>query len=175
MEYGAQTGVSKGQLWTGRILSGLAAAFLLFDATIHILKPAPVIAGFTQLGFPVSVSVPLGVLELVFVILYLIPRTSVFGAILLTGYLGGAIAAQVRISAPLFSTILFPIYVALFGMICAVAIALGHDVNLVLAIPLYLIGTLMRVSIEERLLREMFGQAFDDYARRVKRFIPHVW
>jgi hypothetical protein len=115
MEYGAQTaGVSKGQLWTGRILSGLVVAFLLFDATIHILKPAPVIAGFTQLGFPVSVSVPLGVLELVFVILYLIPRTSVFGAILLTGYLGGAIAAQVRISAPLFSTILFPIYVALF-------------------------------------------------------------
>jgi hypothetical protein len=115
MEYGAQTaGVSNGQLWTGRILSGLVVAFLLFDATIHILKPAPVIAGFTQLGFPVSVSVPLGVLELVFVILYLIPRTSVFGAILLTGYLGGAIAAQVRISAPLFSTILFPIYVALF-------------------------------------------------------------
>ena len=115
MEYGAQTaGVSKGQLWTGRILSGLVVAFLLFDATIHILKPAPVIAGFTQLGFPVSVSVPLGVLELVFVILYLIPRTSVFGAILLTGYLGGAIAAQVRIGAPLFSTILFPIYVALF-------------------------------------------------------------
>ncbi|HMI49290.1 MAG TPA: DoxX family protein [Gemmatimonadaceae bacterium] len=115
MEYGAQTaGVSKGQLWTGRILSGLVVAFLLFDATIHILKPAVVIAGFTQLGFPVSVSVPLGVLELVFVILYLIPRTSVFGAILLTGYLGGAIAAQVRISAPLFSTILFPIYVALF-------------------------------------------------------------
>jgi hypothetical protein len=115
MEYGAQpAGVSKGQLWTGRILSGLVVAFLLFDATIHILKPAPVIAGFTQLGFPVSVSVPLGVLELVFVILYLIPRTSVFGAILLTGYLGGAISAQVRISAPLFSTILFPIYVALF-------------------------------------------------------------
>jgi hypothetical protein len=115
MEYGAQTaGVSKGQLWTGRILSGLVVAFLLFDATIHILKPAPVIAGFTQLGFSVSVSVPLGILELVFVILYLIPRTSVFGAILLTGYLGGAISAQVRISAPLFSTILFPIYVALF-------------------------------------------------------------
>jgi protein-S-isoprenylcysteine O-methyltransferase Ste14 len=68
-----------------------------------------------------------------------------------------------------------PIYVALFGMICAVAMALGHAVNLVVAIPIYLIGTLMRVSIEERLLRETFGQAFDDYARRVKRFIPHVW
>jgi hypothetical protein len=115
MENGAQAaGTSKGQLWTGRIFSGLSVAFLLFDATIHIMKPPAVIAGFTALGFPVSVAVPLGVLELVFVILYLIPRTSVFGAILLTGYLGGAIAAQVRIGAPLFSTILFPIYVALF-------------------------------------------------------------
>jgi protein-S-isoprenylcysteine O-methyltransferase Ste14 len=68
-----------------------------------------------------------------------------------------------------------PIYVALFGMMCALAVALGHAANLLLAIPAYLIGTLMRVGIEERLLRETFGQAFDDYARRVKRFIPLVW
>lgn len=115
MEYGAQTaGVSKGQLWTGRILSGLVVAFLVFDATIHLMKPAPVVAGFAQLGFPLSTAVPLGIIELAFIVIYLIPRTSVFGAILLTGYLGGAIAAQVRIGAPLFSTTLFPIYVALF-------------------------------------------------------------
>ena len=115
MEYGAQTaGVSKGQLWTGRILSGLVAAFLVFDATIHVMRPAPVVAGFAQLGFPLSTAVTLGIIELAFIVLYLIPRTSVFGAILLTGYLGGAIAAQVRIGAPLFSTTLFPIYVALF-------------------------------------------------------------
>ena len=74
-----------------------------------------------------------------------------------------------------FALVRNPIYVALFGMMCATAIALGHTINLVVAIPLFLIGTLMRVSIEERLLREMFGQAFDDYARRVKRFIPLVW
>ena len=115
MEYGSQTaGVSKGQLWTGRILSGLVAAFLVFDSTIHVMKPAPVVAGFAQLGFPLSAAVPLGMIELAFIVLYLVPRTSVFGAILLTGYLGGAIAAQVRIGAPLFSTTLFPIYVALF-------------------------------------------------------------
>jgi len=76
--------------------------------------PAAVIDGFTKLGFPVSVAVPLGIIELVCVVLYVIPRTSVFGAILLTGYLGGAIASQVRIGSPMLSTTLFPIYVALF-------------------------------------------------------------
>jgi protein-S-isoprenylcysteine O-methyltransferase Ste14 len=74
-----------------------------------------------------------------------------------------------------FALVRNPIYVALFGMMCAVAIVLGHTINLIAAIPLYMIGTLMRIRIEERLLREMFGQAFDDYARRVKRFIPLVW
>ena len=78
------------------------------------MLPAPVVAGFATLGFPLSVAVPLGIIELVCVVLYVIPRTSVFGAILLTGYLGGAIASQVRIGSPMFSTTLFPIYVALF-------------------------------------------------------------
>jgi len=105
---------SNKSLWTGRILSGVGVAFMLFDATIHVMKPAAVIEGFAKLGFPVSVAVPLGIIELVCVVLYLIPRTSVFGAILLTGYLGGAIASQVRIGSPMFSTTLFPIYVALF-------------------------------------------------------------
>jgi hypothetical protein len=115
MEMGAQTGgTSKGQLWTGRILSGLSIAFLLFDATIHMIKIPAVVAGFTALGFPASVAFPIGVIELVCIILYVIPRTSVLGAIFLTGYLGGAIATQVRIGAPMFSTTLFPIYVALF-------------------------------------------------------------
>ena len=68
-----------------------------------------------------------------------------------------------------------PIYVALFGMMCATATALGHFMPLIAAIPLYLIGSVVRVRIEERLLRQTFGQAFDDYARRVKRFIPLVW
>ena len=105
---------SRRQLWIGRILSGAGAAFMLFDATIHIMKPSPVVAGFASLGFPLGTAVPLGTIELICIALYLIPRTSVFGAILLTGYLGGAIAAQLRVGAPLFSTTLFPIYVALF-------------------------------------------------------------
>ena len=105
---------SNKSLWTGRILSGLAVAFMLFDAIIHVMKPAPVVDGFAKLGFPLSVAVPLGIIELVCVALYVIPRTSVFGAILLSGYLGGAIASQVRIGSPMISTTLFPIYVALF-------------------------------------------------------------
>ncbi|HJP86579.1 MAG TPA: DoxX family protein [Gemmatimonadaceae bacterium] len=105
---------SKGQMWTGRVLSGLVVLFLLFDATIHILKPEPVVTAFGQLGYPLAASVPIGIIELVCVALYLIPSTSILGAILLTGYLGGAIAAQLRIGAPLFSTMLFPVYVALF-------------------------------------------------------------
>ena len=105
---------SKGQLWTGRVLSGIAVLFLLFDATIHLLRPEPVVKGFAQLGYPITVAVPLATIEFVCIILYLVPRTSIFGAILLTGYLGGAIAAQLRVGAPLFSTLLFPVYVALF-------------------------------------------------------------
>ncbi|MEP7210934.1 MAG: isoprenylcysteine carboxylmethyltransferase family protein [Alphaproteobacteria bacterium] len=68
-----------------------------------------------------------------------------------------------------------PIYVALFGMMVATAVSLGRPLNLVVAIPLYIVGTLMRVGIEEKLLRETFGSAYDDYARRVKRFIPAIW
>ncbi len=105
---------TRGRIWTGRILSGIAGLFMLFDATIHFLRPEPVVKGFAQLGYPLSVAVPIAIIEFVCIALYLIPRTSIFGAILLTGYLGGAIASQLRVGAPLFSTLLFPIYVALF-------------------------------------------------------------
>jgi len=88
--------------------------FLLFDAVVHILKPSQVVEAFGQLGFPLGTAVPFGTIELILIALYLIPRTSVFGAILLTGYLGGAISAQLRIGAPLFGNVLFPLYVALF-------------------------------------------------------------
>ena len=74
-----------------------------------------------------------------------------------------------------FAVVRHPIYVALFGLMVAAALALGHPVNLIVAIPLYLWGTLLRVAIEERLLRNAFGDAYDAYARRVKRFIPGVW
>ena len=107
------TPISTRRLWTGRILSWLGALFMAFDGTIHVLKIAPVVEAFGKLGYPLGVSATLGIIELICVALYLLPRTSVLGAVLLTGYLGGAIATQVRVGAPLFSTTLFPVYVAL--------------------------------------------------------------
>lgn len=103
---------SRKALWAGRILSGLAVLFLAFDATIKLLQLAPAVEGTTQLGYPASVIVPLGLIQLACLIVYLIPRTSALGAILWTGYLGGAIATHVRLENPLFSHVLFPIYVA---------------------------------------------------------------
>jgi hypothetical protein len=100
-------------IWTGRVISGFATLFLVFDGVIHVMKPQPVVDAFAELGYPLSVSVILGNIELVCLALYLMRPTAVLGAILLTGYLGGAIAAQVRIGTPLFSHVLFPIYVAL--------------------------------------------------------------
>jgi hypothetical protein len=102
------------EIWAGRVLSGLAILFLTFDATMKVLKLAPAVEGTTQLGYPASVIVPLGVIQVVCLIVYLIPRTSVLGAVLWTGYLGGAIATHVRLSNPLVSHTLFPIYVAAF-------------------------------------------------------------
>ena len=112
--YAAPNTVSTRRIWTGRVLTGLGALFMLFDGVIHILKITPVVDAFAQLGFPLGTSRALGVIEIICVAIYLLPSTSVLGAILLTGYLGGAIATQVRVGAPLFSTTLFPIYVALF-------------------------------------------------------------
>ena len=86
MEYGAQAApVSKGQLWAGRIFSGIAVLFMLFDTVIHAMKPPAVIQGFAQLGFPLSAAIPLSTIEFIAIVLYVIPRTSVLGAILLTG------------------------------------------------------------------------------------------
>jgi hypothetical protein len=98
-------------VWIGRILSGLETAFLLFDAIIHLLRPAPVVEAFARLHLPLSLAVELGIIELVCIALYVIPRTSILGAILLTGYLGGAIATQLPNSNSLFGEILFPVYV----------------------------------------------------------------
>jgi hypothetical protein len=105
------TSPSTKTLWTGRILSGFVTAFLLFDATIHLLKPAPVVEGFAKLGFPIRLAVPLGIIMLVCLLLYVVPRTSILGAILLTGYLGGAVATQMPTGNSLFGEVLFPVYV----------------------------------------------------------------
>ena len=104
---------SKRSAVTGHVLSGLAVLFLLFDAVIHILKIPPVVDAFNQLGYPASASVPLGIVELACVAIYLWPRTAALGAVLLTGYLGGAVAIHVRVDSPLFSHTLFPAYVGM--------------------------------------------------------------
>jgi hypothetical protein len=104
--------LSKGRLWTGRIMSALPALFLLIDGVGKLVKPAPVVQGTLQLGYPESVLLGLGIVLLSCTVLYVIPRTAVLGAILLTGYLGGAVATHVRVGSPLFSHILFPVYLA---------------------------------------------------------------
>ena len=106
--------IPKGQLWTGRVLSTVAILFMLFDTVIHAMRGPQVVQGFAQLGFPLSIAIPLSTIEFIGIVLYVFPRTSALGAILLTGYLGGAVAAQVRIGAPLLGFVLAPVYVALF-------------------------------------------------------------
>jgi hypothetical protein len=102
---------SKTSLWAGRIISGLVVLFMLFDSGIKLMKLAPAVEGTAKLGYPVSVVLPIGIVLFVCTVLYAIPRTSILGAILLTGYLGGAVASNVRMGNPLFGYVLFPVYV----------------------------------------------------------------
>ena len=99
--------------WTGRVLSSVAVLFLLFDAIVKVMQLPVAVEGTKKLGYPVTVILTLGIVQLICVALYVIPRTSFLGAILWTGYLGGAVATHVRVSDPLFSHILFPTYVAM--------------------------------------------------------------
>ncbi len=101
----------RGAVWAGRILSGLAALFLALDGVMKLFKPAVVVQGTVQLGYPESSIVALGIVLLISTILYVVPRTAILGAILLTGYLGGAVATHVRVSDGWFN-MLFPV---LFG------------------------------------------------------------
>jgi hypothetical protein len=103
--------VPKAALWTGRILTFLAAAFFLMDAGMKLVKPRFVVEATARLGFPEASIVPIGAALLIFTVLYLIPRTAVFGAVLLTGFLGGAVATNVRAGTGWFNT-LFPIVFA---------------------------------------------------------------
>jgi DoxX-like protein len=109
---GRATGISRGSLWTGRILSALVFLFMLFDGGIKVLRMAPAIEGTTRLGYPASLVLPIGLVALVCVFLYAIPRTSILGAVLLTGYLGGATATQVRVQDPWF---LFPVAIGVMA------------------------------------------------------------
>lgn len=112
----SETHISKapGKPWVGYIFSGLPVLFLLMDAVGKLVKPEPVIIATTELGYNESVIVPLGVILLICVVLYVVPLTSVLGAILLTAYLGGAVATHVRVGSPLFTHTLFPVYLGIF-------------------------------------------------------------
>ena len=105
---------SKTQLWAGRVMSGLTVLFMLFDALSKLAMEHHVVEATTTIGYPQEVIRPLGIVLLVSTILYAITRTAIFGAILLTGYLGGAVASKVRIEDPLFGSILFGVY---FGIL----------------------------------------------------------
>lgn len=94
------TPISPKMLWGGRILSALPALMLLFSGVMKLMKPAPVLQEFVRLGYQESAILGIGILELACLALYLIPRTAVLGAILLTGYLGGATVTHVRIGDP---------------------------------------------------------------------------
>jgi hypothetical protein len=106
---------SKSRLLTGRILTTLTVLFLIVDIAFKFIRPIPpqVSQSMTQLGFQAGLLNTIGLLLLICTVLYVIPATSVLGAVLLTGYLGGAISVQLRVGNPLFGNVLFPVYVAI--------------------------------------------------------------
>jgi hypothetical protein len=106
LQSGTQTAsVSKKALWAGRVVSALPALMLIFSGVLKLAKPAPVVVEFGRLGYPETVILGIGILELACAVVYIIPRASVLGAILMTGYLGGAVATHVRVGDPLFNVI----------------------------------------------------------------------
>ena len=107
----SEAAASSKQRWGGRILTAIPVLFLIFDFSIKLAHIQPVTESFARLGIPDHLAVTIGVLELICLAIYLIPRTAILGAVLLTGYLGGAIMLHVRVGDPLFSHILFPVYI----------------------------------------------------------------
>ena len=106
--------VSKPRLWTSYVMSGLVVIFMLMDGIMKFVKPQEVIDGTLALGFGEEHLTVLGTLGLTSTLLYIFPRTSILGAILLTAYFGGAVATHVRLNNPLFTHILFTVY---FGIL----------------------------------------------------------
>jgi hypothetical protein len=103
--------ISKKVLWSGRILSAVPVLMLVMSAVMKFAKPPPVVEGFAHLGLPEKLALGLGVLELACTALYVIPRTAVLGAILLTGYLGGAIVSHLRVRDQFIGPIIFGVLV----------------------------------------------------------------
>jgi hypothetical protein len=104
---------SRARVWTGRTLTAISVVFLFFDSVTKLMLVKPVVDAMPALGYPVSLARPIGIILLACLIVYLIPQTRVLGAVLVTGFLGGAVATNVRIGNPLFTHDLFPVYVAI--------------------------------------------------------------
>jgi hypothetical protein len=109
--------VSSAALWTGRVMSALVVLFLIFDATIKLIPIQPVIDSMNELGYPATVGLArgIGIVTAICIVLYVWPRTAVLGAILMTGLFGGAIASHLRIGSPVFSHLLFGVYLGLLA------------------------------------------------------------
>ena len=114
---GAAAPVSNAALWTGRVMSAVVVLFLIFDATIKLIPIQPVIDSMNELGYPPTVGLArgIGIVTVVCILLYAWPRTAVLGAILMTGLFGGAIATHLRIGSPVFSHLLFGVYLGLLA------------------------------------------------------------
>ena len=114
---------SKGMIWAGRIITALAALFFLVDAVMKFFKPPIVVETTLKLGYPESTIIGMGLVLLISTVLYLIPRIAVLGAILLTGYLGGAVATHVRVGEGIFP-VLFPV---IFGALVWLGLYLRNE------------------------------------------------
>jgi len=106
---------SKAMLWTGRAMSGVVLLFLVMDGATKLMMIQPVVNATAQIGYPLDLVRPIGIIGLVCAVLYAVPRTAVLGAILTTGLLGGAIASKMRLEEPLFSQVLFGVYVGVLA------------------------------------------------------------
>jgi hypothetical protein len=104
----------RGRRIAGIVFTSVAALFLSLDTVLKVLRLDVAVEGTTSLGYPAETVVWIGGLQMICLVLYLVPQTAVFGAVLMTGYLGGAVATHVRIGSPLLTHTLFPVYVALF-------------------------------------------------------------
>jgi uncharacterized membrane protein YphA (DoxX/SURF4 family) len=150
-------GNSKKTLLVGRIMSALAVLFLIFDGIGKLMKLPSVVEGTARLGYPEGAILGIGIIELTCVALYLIPRTAVLGSLFLVGYLGGAVATHVRIGDPLFSHILFPVYIALL-----------------IVVGLVLREKLLRTSPFAELEQTKIGRIENDKSRRGD-LVPAFW
>ncbi len=103
-----------GAVWTGRVITGLVVLSMLFDAITKIVQIDAVVKASANLGYDAGSIQVIGMILLVCTVIYAVPRTSILGAVLLTGYLGGAVASNLRVGTPLFSNTLFPVY---FGIL----------------------------------------------------------